>query len=348
MVEQRSQHQQDGDRQQGAEHAPDPGEIGQRDQDQHRVHGEARAKDRRGDEIGFDRVQRQIGGRRDEAQHHCIGGADAEQAEQRDHHDRSDIGQEIEQRRQPAPHDRGIDPKRPGAQRHDHADHGIDRPHREDIGGDPVLHFADHARGLDAGAEAGAAEQQPLAQPHARLDHEIGHQQRQDRLEDQARRGKGHLFEQAGCGQHHFAGAVTVHQRGELFVERGDPGEALAQFAEARHHALRHCRHVVEQRDGRLQDQRQREQQDGEEEQERRERGERIGQAPAVELVGQRRKDHRQHQRGNHWQEHHRTDRQHEGQGEEQAQPDQQHQRGDQPQFLFGEGVPARPAARRR
>ena len=60
--------------------------------------------------------------------------------------------------------------------------------------------------------------------------------------------------------------------------------------------------------------------------------------------TGRVRVPHGQHQRRNDRQEHHRTDRQDEGQSKEQAEPDQQDERGRQPQFLFRERQPTRTA----
>ena len=62
MLEQRRERQQQRHREQRTGYAPDPGKIAQRDQDHHRVHGEACAEDRRGYHIRLDGMQAEIGG----------------------------------------------------------------------------------------------------------------------------------------------------------------------------------------------------------------------------------------------------------------------------------------------
>lgn len=337
MVEQRRQDQQDGHRQQRPENPPDPGEIAERDQDHHRVHGEAGPKYGRGHDIGFDGVERQIGGGRQQPHRQRVAGADPEQRGQPDHQQRADIGHEVHDHRQAAPHDRRGQAERPGAERRDEADTGIDHRHRQNVVRDPVLNLAQRARGLDAGAERGAAEQQPLPQPYAGLDHEEGHQQGQDELDEHARGGESDRGQQARFGQHHFARARRIPQGGNALVDPRDPLKLLAQLGEALADRVDQGRDLLDQRQRRLEDQGQRQHHAPQQDQQRDDRGQGVGKAQPRQRIRERGKDHGKHQRGRDRQEHHGTDRKHERQRQEQADADQHHQGRNQPKLLLRE-----------
>jgi hypothetical protein len=126
----------------------------------------------------------------------------------------------------------------------------VDQADRENIGGDPVLHVANHACGLDAGPKMLPAEQQPAAHPHPGLDHEEGHEEGQQDLEDHRGGGERDLLEHRGAGDDDLP-LVLPEQLRELVVEGRDPGEVVAQLAEVFADPGKHRRHLVEQPDRR-------------------------------------------------------------------------------------------------
>ena len=285
-------------------------------------------------------MQAQIGRRRDQTDQHRLHRPDAEQGQEADHDRGADIGQEIEQRGKAAPHHGRLHPQGPGAEPRDDAHADIDPAYRQYIGGDAILHLAQDPRGLDAGAEGTASEQELLPQPDARLDHEKGHQEGQDGLDHHARRREGEFFQQAGRRHHDLARFLAGHEFGELLVDLRDPAELVAQVREAGARSVDHGGETVEQDCRGLQDQGKREDQHAEKDKQRDEGCEHVGKPPRRQPVGQRGQDDREDQCRGHGQEHDRPDRQDEGQGEEKTKADEHDQRRNQPQFLFREAHP--------
>ena len=152
--------------------------------------------------------------------------------------------------------------------------------HGQDVGRDPVLHLAQHARGLDAGAEAGPPEQDVAPQPSARLDHEERHQEGQHYFQQQHRRADRDLLEHRRPGQHHLGRARFTDQVGQPLVGVGEPGKLLLHLAVARSDLLDQFGQPVEQRESGLQDRAEGKHHDRDENDQREHRGERVGHAP--------------------------------------------------------------------